>query len=133
MTLRLKATARCADAVDMLRAILFFGMVSGWALSAACVYVVRTPTGWIVMPKNSLSFKDTYADTRHWTADDLPDHRALVQRLISTNREEELSDVKGISGEGSKLKKRLAEAIEKASGEEAKSMWSRVFDSTIGG
>src|SRR5436853_490182 len=61
-------------------------MAGGWCLSAACLYVVRTPAGITVMPKDRLSFTDTWADTRTWTIKDVPQHAALVNRLVNGER-----------------------------------------------
>jgi hypothetical protein len=82
----------------MVRGILFFGMVGGWALSAASLYVVRSPHGVSVLTKNSLTFTDTYADTRKWTSNDLAAHSTLVRRLIDTDHQDALADVHGFSG-----------------------------------
>jgi hypothetical protein len=82
----------------MLRGCLFFGMVGGWTLSAASLYVVRSAHGVSVLTKNSLTFTDTYADTRQWSVDDLPAHRTLVRRLIDTDHQDALADVRGFSG-----------------------------------
>lgn len=80
----------------MLRGCLFVGMVAGWGLSAASLYVVRSAHGVAVLTKNSLSFTDTYADIRQWKADDLPQHRDLVQRLIATDHRDLLGDLPGV-------------------------------------
>jgi hypothetical protein len=73
-----------------------FGLVllcSGWGLSAACLHVVRTPAGVSILPKDRLSFTDTYADTRTWTPEDLPKHSALVARLVASDRGQLLAHV----------------------------------------
>jgi hypothetical protein len=83
----------------MLRGCLFVGMVGGWTLSAASLYVVRSAHGVSVLTKNSLSFTDTYADLRQWKADDLPAHRDLVRRLMVTDHQDLLAGVPGVGGD----------------------------------
>jgi hypothetical protein len=70
----------------MFKLISVIFMAGGWCLSAACLYVVRTPAGVTVMPKERLTFTDTWADTRAWTIKDVPQHAALVNRLVSSER-----------------------------------------------
>lgn len=72
----------------MLRGCLFVGMLSGWALSASALYVVRSPKGVSVFTKDSLSFVDTYADTRTWKTDDLASHKEIVSRMKATGRDD---------------------------------------------
>ena len=70
----------------MFKLISVLFMAGGWCLSAACLYVVRTPTGVTVLPKDRLTFTDTWADTRTWTIKDVPQHTALVNRLVYSER-----------------------------------------------
>lgn len=98
----------------MFRFIFFTLFAGGWSLSAACLYVVRTSSGVAILPKDSITFADTYADTRAWKMDDLPRHRALVQRLVETDREDLLAGISGAGGSGDELKKRLMDAAEKS-------------------
>lgn len=69
----------------------------GWALAAASLHVVRAPGEMgcakvrvpfnvQLVPKNSLTFKDTYLDTRKWTAADVASHPAFVDRLHQANK-----------------------------------------------
>lgn len=94
---------------------LFFLLlfVGGWALAAASLHVVRTPnniTTVSLLPKNDLTFDDTYVDTRQWTMKDVPQHRDLVRRLLTTGKSDVLAhlanakDSRDISGQ-------LADAI----------------------
>jgi hypothetical protein len=74
----------------------FLGLLmlsGGWALAASCLYVVRSPNGIAVLPKDRLSFTDTYADTRLWTMKDVPSHSALVLRLVGSDRAHLLAHV----------------------------------------
>lgn len=109
-------------------------MVSGWGLAASCLYVVRTPNGVVVLPKNSLSFADTYADTRQWTDKDFSSHKALVERLTNTGRDYALPDGdSGSSGDKHDRKKHESDSVDKAlwsSG--AKAVKSRLVDIALG-
>lgn len=80
----------------MFKLFVLFLLVGGWALSAAALHVVRTPANLLtvtVIPKNELSFEDTYVDTRQWTMDDVPKHDDLVRRIITTGRSDVLAHV----------------------------------------
>ena len=77
----------------MLKLFSVLFMAGGWCLSAACLYVVRTPTGVTVLPKDRLTFTDTWADTRTWTIKDVPQHSALVNRLVYSERGQLLAHV----------------------------------------
>jgi hypothetical protein len=80
----------------MFKLFVLFLVVGGWALSAAALHVVRTPANVLtvtVIPKNELSFEDTYVDTRQWTMDDVPKHDDLVRRILTTGRSDVLAHV----------------------------------------
>jgi hypothetical protein len=80
----------------MFKLFVLFLLVGGWALSAAALHVVRTPANLLtvtVIPKNELSFEDTYVDTRQWTMEDVPKHDDLVRRIITTGRSDVLAHV----------------------------------------
>ena len=80
--------------------IRFLGLVfclSGWAVVAFCVHVVRVPdpanaqqSKLIVVPKNRLNLDDTYVDARSWTMPDVKNHPLLVLRLLRAGKAEEL-------------------------------------------
>jgi hypothetical protein len=66
----------------------------GWALAAASLHVVRAPgsmcRGYIplnvqLVPKNALTFRDTYVDTTKWSSADVANHPAFVDRLKGAN------------------------------------------------
>lgn len=80
----------------MLKLFFLLLFAGGWALSAAALHVVRTPANVLtvtVLPKNELSFDDTYVDTREWTMQDVPKHNDLVRRLITTGKSDVVAHV----------------------------------------
>jgi hypothetical protein len=67
----------------------------GWALAAASLHVVRAPgsmcRGYIplnvqLIPKNALTFTDTWVDTTQWSAADVDAHPAFRDRLRQANK-----------------------------------------------
>jgi hypothetical protein len=82
----------------MFKFILIVTLLAGWVLAAASVHVVRKPgpipkLGMIqIIPKDSLSFKETWLDTTHWTRAELDRHEILVKRL-KNDKEEWISDL----------------------------------------
>jgi len=70
----------------MLKLFFLFVLLAGWGLAAVSLHIVRTPAGFTILPKDTLSLTDTYADTRDWKPTDLPEHKALIKRLLSTDR-----------------------------------------------
>lgn len=77
----------------LFRFIVLVLLVGGWALAAASLYVVRT-TGQklVVIPKDHISFQDTYVDTRAWTLDNVRQHPAVVKRIISLGKADLLAN-----------------------------------------
>jgi hypothetical protein len=72
-------------------------MISGWAVAALSVYVIRTPdpadpqkSKLIVVPKNHLDFNDTYVDARGWTIADVPNHPIIFARVLETEHEDQM-------------------------------------------
>jgi hypothetical protein len=72
-------------------------VLGGWTLAAASLHVVRAPgsmcrglipTSIQVIPKNTLTFKDTWVDTTRWNAADVAAHPVFVDRLQQTNKME---------------------------------------------
>src|SRR5436190_4562559 len=94
----------------MFKLISVLFMAGGWCLSAACLYVVRTPTGVTVLPKDRLTFTDTWADTRTWTMKDVPAHSALVNRLVYSERGHLLAHV--VEGRKGDLNEKLLKAAQ---------------------
>lgn len=73
----------------------------GWTLAAASLHVVRAPgsmcrglipTRLQIIPKNSLSFKETWIDTTKWTSADVAAHPVFVDRLQEANKMELIKD-----------------------------------------
>jgi hypothetical protein len=76
---------------QIFRSIVFILFVGGWALASSAVYVVRTPSKFIIVTKDQLGYRDTYVDTRKWTLPDDGNHPALVARLIHLGRTDVLA------------------------------------------
>lgn len=81
----------------MVRMIALALMLSGWAVAALCLHIVRTPdpndpnkSKLVVVPKQHLGLKDTYVDARKWTPADLLEHRDLVSRMLDANQAQQL-------------------------------------------
>jgi hypothetical protein len=72
-------------------------MLSGWAIAAMCLHVVRTPnpndptsSKLVVIPKARLGISQTYVDARSWTMADVPSHAALITRMLDAGKAEQL-------------------------------------------
>jgi hypothetical protein len=59
-------------------------IVSGWTLAASALHVVISPGQVVVVPKNEVSLRQTFVDTRKWTQTDLEANAPLVERLTIT-------------------------------------------------
>ena len=80
-------------------------LLGGWVLASRSVYLVRAPgklaniprTEWAgkfaLITKDCMGWRDTYADTSHWTPTDLANHPALVQRIKESGRKDMISHV----------------------------------------
>jgi hypothetical protein len=71
--------------------------ISGWAVAALCLHVIRTPnpndpkeSRLVVIPKSRLGITDTYVDARNWTLADVPQHAALVWRVLDAGQADQL-------------------------------------------
>ncbi len=73
--------------------LVFVTWFAGWGLAAASLHVVRTPDKVVVVPKDRLTFNETYADIREWTTDDVASHPQLTARLTATGRSDLLANV----------------------------------------
>jgi hypothetical protein len=96
----------------MLKLFFVFVLLAGWGLAAISLHIVRTPAGLTILPKDTLSITDTYADTRDWKPTDLPEHKALIKRLLSTDRMDAVRHVIEQDHDAS-VKQQLIEASEK--------------------
>ena len=68
-------------------------LLGGWVLASRSLYLVRAPgkllgipkTEWAgkfaLITKDCMGWRDTYADTSHWSPTDLANHPVLVQRI----------------------------------------------------
>jgi len=75
-------------------------LVGGWALASSALYLVRSPGGEFkqvgkltLIPKDHLTFHDTYVDTRRWSGDDLDRHACVVARINELHRGDLLQHV----------------------------------------
>lgn len=70
-------------------------LLSGWALAASAIYVIRTPTTITVVSRDRLGcpWEDVFVDTRAWTMQDVGRHRQIVRRLIALDRASLLANV----------------------------------------
>lgn len=99
----------------VLRLILTAFLLAGWLLAASAIHVLVLP-GWNfgLVPKDHLTFTDTYVDARNWTATDAAAHPALVKRLVEAGRADWLSSVLGTPGES--LDQKLADLMKPLKG-----------------
>jgi hypothetical protein len=71
---------------QLFRAVTLVLLVGGWTLAGSALHVVRTPTNVALLPKDRLSFHDTWVDTRKWTLTDDQAHAELVARFVHLGR-----------------------------------------------
>jgi hypothetical protein len=97
---------------SLIRLVMLMLLLVGWSLAALSLHVMIVPGDIPIalITKSQMGFTDTYVDTRQWTPDDLPQHKALVDRLIGAGREKVLEHV--IDGPQS-LGERLSTAANK--------------------
>jgi hypothetical protein len=80
-------------------------LLGGWVMASRSLYLVRAPgkfagiphTEWAgrfaLITKDCMGWRDTYADTSHWTPTDLTNHAFLVQRIKESGRKDLISHV----------------------------------------
>src|SRR3954466_786434 len=80
-------------------------LLGGWVMASRSLYLVRAPgkfaglprTEWAgkfaLITKDCMAWRDTYADTSHWTPTDLAAHPTLVQRIKEAGRKDLISHV----------------------------------------
>ncbi len=81
----------------MIRGMLFLLTVIGWSLAASAVHLVIGPGNFTLLPKEHLSFTDTYVDTRAWAVEDVADHPVVTMRLIKARKAGALEHVEGLN------------------------------------
>jgi hypothetical protein len=80
-------------------------LLGGWVMASRSLYLVRGPgkfagiprTEWAgrfaLITKDCMGWRDTYADTSHWTPTDLASHPVLVQRIKESGRKDLISHI----------------------------------------
>jgi hypothetical protein len=80
-------------------------LLGGWVMASRSLYLVRAPgklagipkTEWAgkfaLITKDCMGWRDTYADTSHWTPTDLSAHPVLVQRIKESGRKDMIAHV----------------------------------------
>ena len=96
------------------RVIVTLLLLAGWMLAVSAMHVIRTAGTPIVIPKDRLSFRDTYVDVRNWTLDDVSRHAPVAKRLIATGKADVLSGAVGSPSGSEDLVAKLTAAIAKA-------------------
>jgi hypothetical protein len=82
------------------RLIVALLLVGGWALAASALHVVWTADNKpVVIPKDRLGVRDTYVNTKAWTANDVASHPIVVKRLLATGKADVLAHSFKSSGE----------------------------------
>jgi len=82
----------------LFKVFIFAALITGWTLAASAVHVILTPDPSttervIIIPKDQISFEDTFVDTRKWTLADAANHPKVVQRLIDTGKADRIAHV----------------------------------------
>jgi hypothetical protein len=76
------------------RLIVLVLLLGGWTVAGLSLHVIRTSGSKIVViPKQSLDWRDSYVDTTKWTLDDAASHPAVVNRMIQNGKVELLQHV----------------------------------------
>jgi hypothetical protein len=88
----------------LLKLVVVLVMIGGWPLALAAIHVVRTPGqlpaigsmlpewGTVhVFTKQRLGFRQTFADTRTWTIDDVLAKPTLTSRMVELGMTSELA------------------------------------------
>lgn len=98
----------------LFRLVVLMLTLGGWALSAASLYVIRTPEKISILPRDRvefLSLHKTFVDTRNWQMADAAAHPAVVRRLLERDKAALLQHLAPDAGE-KELARLLADAIE---------------------
>ncbi len=63
-------------------------------MASATMHVILYPPYLIgILPKDRMSFQDSFVDARNWTADDLVKHPVVVKRILSAGKTHWLTHV----------------------------------------
>jgi len=87
----------------MLRLFVVVLLLGGWALAAAALHLLITPGpipwlgGAMLVPKDHLSYRETFADVRKWNAGDLVSHPAITSRLQQLHKTELLDRIERVT------------------------------------
>ena len=97
---------------QLVRSVALIGFAGGWTLAASALYLVRTPSNSfpVILTKDHLGFKDTYADTRKWTISEDTAHPMLIARLIQLGRGDLLAHT--VAQNGVPVSAQLAAAVQ---------------------
>ena len=72
--------------------VTFLMLIAGWALAAASLHVVRTAGpipkigGLALVPKDRLTYRETWLDVTTWTDADLAAHPSLGRKLTAPSK-----------------------------------------------
>lgn len=89
----------------LFKLLLVAVLLGGWVLASRTLYLVRGPgkfagiphTEWAgryaLITKDCMGWRDTYADTSHWTPADLVNHPVLVQRIKESGHKDLISHI----------------------------------------
>ena len=99
----------------IIRLIVCLLLLVGWGLAALSLHVIRTPDAIPItlVTKERLGITDTYVDTRTWTLNDVSQHPALVQKLISVNKADVLRHIVTDARPGD-VTRQLSDALQRA-------------------
>jgi hypothetical protein len=76
-------------------------LVGGWGLAALSLHVVRSPGSpqWLgritLLPKDRITWRQTWVDTTKWTSVDLVRNAAVVERIHKAQKDNVLRHVSG--------------------------------------
>ncbi len=87
-------------------------IIGGWSLAALAIHVIRSPGSIELITKQSLDYRDTWADTRTWTMADVPNHADMVARVLATGHADLLSHLADAHQRGD-ISQQLTAAIQK--------------------
>jgi hypothetical protein len=93
----------------LFRLTVFVLLLGGWTLAGSALHIVRTPGHVIMLPKNRLSFHDTYVDTRAWTIENVRQHPDVSARIVQVGKAKLLAHA--VDNSAGDVQAQLADAI----------------------